>query len=114
MNFSGMGVGAPVASKYTRWPSHSPLAAAAKSASSDAGEAEARTDRARPEKRDRVPIFEDREGAPVAPAGTRADAVDAASEEKALMAGVTRCGVSVEPRGGVWGMRGLFRGVVVG
>ena len=76
MNFSGMGAGVPRASKYTRWPSHSPLAAAAKSASIEAGAAETGTERARPwTPRERVPIF-DREVAPVAPARTRADAVD--------------------------------------
>jgi hypothetical protein len=91
MNFSGMGAGVPRASKYTRWPSHSPLAAAAKSASIEAGAAETGTERARPwTPRERVPIF-DREVAPVAPARTRADAVDGAGAEKARMASCDRC-----------------------
>ena len=41
---SGSGAGAPEASKYTRWPSHSPLAAAANAASTRANEDDADAD----------------------------------------------------------------------
>ena len=41
---SGSGAGAPEASKYTRWPSHSPLAAAANAASTRANEDDAEAD----------------------------------------------------------------------